>query len=284
MHGVSVADSPLSRTIGVALSDNSVQVYFRKGAVLPSRKTISHKTTHTVAANSRYDALTIPIVQGEYQNAHRNCLIGTLEINGVKRNLPVGSEVTVSLELDRSGQLHAHADIAAIGQRFSDVAHVLVPTASLETLEDEYASTLERYEDLLQQGFSHSDKQLLKELAQLPVLMQEAETSIRNARGNDPDAKQRLHRLLLESNAKLDRVEETLEWPNLVDEAEDEILNANSHIAAWGNESEQQLFDRALDKARVAIEKVDALELERQIKGIEKVGWALLMSNAPRSW
>jgi hypothetical protein len=39
--------------------------------------------------------------------------------------------------VDRSGQLHTRADVPALGQTFEDIAHVLVPTASLDTSERE---------------------------------------------------------------------------------------------------------------------------------------------------
>ena len=39
VHGVSVADPPLSRAVGVALSDDTVHVYFAKGTPLPARRT-----------------------------------------------------------------------------------------------------------------------------------------------------------------------------------------------------------------------------------------------------
>src|SRR5262249_43024771 len=136
VHGVSIADPPLSRAVGVARSDNSVQVYFEKGTPLPSRRTFVHRTVTVVPAGSSEAVLEIPIVQGEYLRAHRNPLIGRLQIGGaaLERDLPAGVSVEVTLHLDRSGQLRARADLPSVGVGFENVAHLLVPTASDETL------------------------------------------------------------------------------------------------------------------------------------------------------
>ena len=115
VHGVSVGDPPLARAIGVARADDSTQVYFAKGTPLPARRTFAHHTIRPVAAGSDDDALAVPIVQGESVRAHRNRLIGMLHLRGVSRDLPAGSRIEVTLELDRSGQLATRADVPGTG-------------------------------------------------------------------------------------------------------------------------------------------------------------------------
>lgn len=271
VHGVSIADPPLSRTVGVALSDDSVHIYFRKGTPLPARKTFTHKTIRTVAAESAEDVLSVPIVQGEFHRAHRNCLIGTLGIGGVKKTVPAGSRVEVTLQLDRSGQMQARADIPAIGQSFENVVHILVPTASLETLEQGLAATEERAATLMRRGFSAGEKTVVKTLEPVPALLLEARRSMESARGGDADARQRLHRFLLEIDAALDTAEEGFEWPDLVEEANERIQLALSWVSAWGTPAEQRLLDQAVAAATEAYHTADPLELDRQIKAIRAV-------------
>lgn len=268
VHGVSVADPPLSRSVGVARADDTVLVYFKKGTALPARKTFSHQTVQGLNAHSDETLLSIPIVQGEYHRAHRNCLIGTLVIGGVKQKLPAGSRVEVTLHLDRSGQLHAMADVPDLGQRFENVVHVLVPTASSETLIQEFATTDTRCSELLHKGFSSADKDLLGEMNKISGLLAEVRGCLEAVRGEDQDAMQRMHRLLLEINASLDQVEERGEWPALIEEANERIEIALSWVAASGSESEQHLLDRAVMAANSACQSGDAHELDRQIKAI----------------
>jgi molecular chaperone DnaK len=84
VHGVSIADPPLSRAVGVARSDDTVQLYLDKGTPLPARRMAVHQTIRRVSAGSVEDALAIPVVQGELSKAHLNRLIGTLQIQGAR--------------------------------------------------------------------------------------------------------------------------------------------------------------------------------------------------------
>lgn len=271
VHGVSIADPPLSRSVGVALADDTVQVYFKKGTPLPARKTFVHQTVKTVSATSGEEALSVPIVQGEFHRAHRNGLIGTLAIGGVGCHLPAGSRVEVTLHLDRSGQMHARADIPALGRTFDDVIHILVPTASLETLERGLATAESRSARVLRQVFRAGSAQSIRGLEQVPALLAEAKRSLEAAKGGDDDAGQRLRRLVLEIEGSIDAVEEALEWPSLVEEANERIGIAISWVSAWGTPSEQSLLDQAIIAARAALQARDPLELDRQVRAMRNL-------------
>src|SRR6202035_2065053 len=78
VHGIAIADPPLARTVGVALSNDVVHVYFEKGTPLPARRTVVHQTAWRVSPKSGKDVLAIPVIQGEFRTAHFNRLIGRL--------------------------------------------------------------------------------------------------------------------------------------------------------------------------------------------------------------
>src|SRR6185369_9039925 len=92
----------------------------------------------SVAKGSTGCLLKIPIVQGELEQAHLCRLVGNLEIAGaqVKASLPAGSPVEITLELDRGGHLSARALVPALAQVFEQVAHLLVPDATPESLDE----------------------------------------------------------------------------------------------------------------------------------------------------
>jgi molecular chaperone DnaK len=79
-HGTTLGEPPLSRSVGVALADNRVQIYFNRGSPLPIRRTFVLRTVETVNPDSAGHALKVPIVQGEFTLAHLCRLVGTLEI------------------------------------------------------------------------------------------------------------------------------------------------------------------------------------------------------------
>src|SRR6185503_15873046 len=69
VQGLTISDPPLSRTIGVALANDAVRVYFERGAPLPARRTFVVHTVESVAKGSAESLLKIPIVQGELDKA-----------------------------------------------------------------------------------------------------------------------------------------------------------------------------------------------------------------------
>lgn len=274
VHGVSVADPPLSRTVSVALSDDTVHVYFAKGTPLPARRTFPHLTVEAVKPGRGEDVLKIPIVQGEFHRAHRNRLIGTLHVRGdrLRRALPAATRVEVTLQLDRSGQLHARADVPGTGEAFEDVVHVLLPSASPEVLERETQAARVRTQDIRRRAFVGSLADVVVGVQRASALLEEAEQGLPAARGEDADAAQRVHRLLLELNGLLDSAEERLEWPELETEASEVIHWAMSWVAPLGTAAEQKLFDQALQEAQKAQRSQQAAELDRQLRVMRSLG------------
>jgi molecular chaperone DnaK len=279
VHGVSVADPPLSRTVGVACADDSMQIYFRKGTPLPARKMFVHQTVQAVAARSQDDALRIPVVQGESFRAHRNRLIGTLEIRGVNKDLPAGSRVEITLHLDRSGQLSTRADVPSIGQTFEDVVHVLVPSASLDTLVAQLAAVQRRVEDVRMRAFQSGVAAAVQALDSAPSLLDDAERTLESAKGGDRDAGQRAERLLGDVEVALDEAEAVLAWPDLETEAHRCSLLYAGLVAQWGTQAEQSLFDQALQAATQARAARNAADLERELQAMHAIGKASYCRN-----
>jgi molecular chaperone DnaK len=274
VHGVSVADPPLSRSVGIARADDTTQVYFPRGTPLPARRTFIHHTVAAVAARSEEDALHIPVVEGESRRAHRNRLIGVLRLRGCQRDLPAGSRVEVTLHLDRSGQLHTRADVPALGQTFEDLVHVLVPTATVETAARELEAAHRRADDLQRRTFQAGQPAAAQAMAEVAAWLAEAGQALVEARAGDRDAGQKLQRLVLDAQAALDEGEAILAWPDLESEAQRWALYYTPLVARWGTGAEQQLFDQALQAALAARKQRDAGELERQLEALRSIGKA----------
>ena len=268
VHGLSIAEPPLSRSVGIARSDDTVQEYFKKGTPLPARRTFTHKTTTQVSAGSSEEALAVPVVQGEFSRAHRNRLIGVLKLRGseLERDLPLGSRLEVTLELDTSGQLHARAEATAIGQVFADVVHVLVPTASLEVLEQTLTSTSERVGEIRRRGLQVGSFEAYEAMGSAESRLREAEAGMVAARGGDADAAQRVLRLLLDLNGELDSTDSQLAWPELEEELAQAIETSLAWVSELGSKAEKLLHQRAMEAAERARESQNAPELDRQIK------------------
>jgi molecular chaperone DnaK len=216
-HGTTLGEPPLSRSVGVALADNRVQIYFNRGSPLPIRRTFVLRTVETVNPDSAGHALKVPIVQGEFTLAHLCRLVGTLEIpaSALTAALPAGADVEVMLELDRGGQLRARARIASIDQVFDQVALLVTPQVPLAAMDDALAKLRVRAADLSRSAFhGRSGKAAARLSAALPRL-EDAQRNIAAARGGDLDAGEQARRELSDFDALLAEVEADQAWPEL---------------------------------------------------------------------
>jgi molecular chaperone DnaK len=220
------------------------------------------------------DLLAVPVVQGESSRSHRNRLIGVLRIAGVRADLAAGARIEVTLHLDRSGQLHARADVPALGQTFEEVAHVMVPTATLATAARELEAANRRVGELQRRTFLAALPAAVQALAPAAELLADAEACLGRARGGDLDAAHRVHRLLLELGGLLDDAEAVLAWPELEREARGAVVGFAPLVAAWGTAGEQQLFEQTLQAATAAERRRDAGELERQLEALRALARA----------
>ena len=84
VHGISIADPPLARTIGVACADDVDAGLLRQGDAAARAPDL--RPPHDeggVGAAAATTRSRIPVVQGESLRAHRNRLVGLLSIAGV---------------------------------------------------------------------------------------------------------------------------------------------------------------------------------------------------------
>ncbi|MBK8264312.1 MAG: Hsp70 family protein [Nannocystis sp.] len=285
VQGLTIHDPPLSRTIGVALANDQVRVYFERGAPLPARRTFTLYTVAGVIRGSEDDALKIPIVQGEYDEAHFCRLVGALVITGkdLKDSLPSGSEIEMTLELDRGGRLSARALIPALAQVFEDVAQLLVPLADPEVLAATFDVVRGRIAGLRADAFRRGAIAQLDRLSAVQADLDAAHVDLEAARGGDADAAQKARRALLEIDADLEQLELDRRWPELDREARESTIWASSWVSELGLPHEQRLLDetmKALDKAR---QERDPLELQRQLRLVSRLGNTASLRH-PEAW
>ncbi len=285
VHGMTIGDPPLSRTIGVALADDSVCVYFERGVPLPAKRTFMHHTVESVARGESASLLRIPIVQGELERAHLCRLVGTLEIagRGVTSSLPAGSLIELTLELDRGGHLAARALVPALGQVFEEVAQLLVPDATPEALEISARDLRTRVAEARAAAFRRGSTKAVAKLEQMESGLAEVARDVAAARGGDADAAQKARRTLLELDGVLEELEAEKRWPELEDEARSWLASASRWVSEYGTATEQKLLDeaaQAVDRARVAKQPV---ELQRQLRVVRNLNNAAFHRH-PMAW
>jgi molecular chaperone DnaK len=285
VQGLTITDPPLSRSIGVALANDGVRLYFERGSPLPARRTFVHNTVESVAKGSGDCALRIPMIQGELPRAHLCRLVGALEIKGseLSASLPIGSAVEVTLEVDRGGRLTAQAFVPALKQVFEGVAHLLVPEASTETLSLGLKGCTERLHALRTEAFRGGDSALVKKLSRVERDLDQSSRDVQAALGGDLDAAQKARRALLDLDALLDEAEVERSWPELDDRARKQVASASHWVSLYGNPIEQRYLTEAVEGVEKARKARDAAELERQLKVVRDLRTAAYYRD-PNAW
>ncbi len=285
VQGLTLSDPPLSRSIGVALASDQVHVFFDKGAPLPNKRTVVRHTLEGVAKGQKEALLRIPIVQGEYEQAHLCRLVGTLVIPGdrVSAAVPAGSPVEITLELDRGGRLAARALVPSLGQVFEDVAELLVPEATPEVLEASVAALRERLVAVRKGARGRGDRAVVEQFAGADKLLVEAQRDLAAAKGGDADAAQKARRTLLELDAMVEEVEADARWPEVDAEARERVVWASRWVSQHGTPHEKAVLVEVTDAVARARKTRDLPELQRQMRLLRDLGTTAFHRH-PEAW
>lgn len=284
-HGMTLGEPPLARSIGVALANNHVLQYFERGAPLPIRRTFSLRTAETAIADHEGYALKVPIVQGEFDQAHLCRLVGSLEIPGAKlaAALPAGSEIELTLELDRGGELRASARVISTEQVFDQVALLVTQKMSLAELEQALARLEARSNEMSRNAFLANSAGNVASLSCARMQLEQIRRNVAASRGGDLDAGEQARRGILEFDAMLADMEAEKAWPELQARMEERHAWALSWVAEYGSPPERAALDKAHQSCKQALLARQEKELQRQIDLMSQLGHSAYVRQ-PNAW
>ncbi|MHC1739758.1 MAG: Hsp70 family protein [Anaerolineaceae bacterium] len=270
--GLTFTDPPLTHSVGLALANNEFMVFFEKGTPLPAhKKGDTLKTTLPVHKGQKGDLIRILVLEGESPRADRNRKISVFEIpsDKVKMDVPAGSDVEVTINIDRSRLIKTNAYIPILDEEFDDVISMEADTVKFDpkAFGEELDKEKKRLANLKDQANATSDekaKEVLQRIDQ-EELVQQADAAFA-ASSDDPDDAKKCRNRLLDLRRELDNMEDALEWPNLVQEAEKLIASGNEIAQQHGNAEEKRILQAEEAQLRVVLKTRDADLLSHQIE------------------
>ena len=281
-----IGNQPLIHAIGVALADNTVAVFFDKGTHLPARIRKVMFTTVTVRSGGTGDLLRVPVVEGENKRADRNEVVGALEIiaTNLKRDVPEGSEIEVSIEVDESRRFLTKAYLPFLDEEYEAILVKHLVVAKPEELEKLVQIERKRLTDLREKSKKANDAKARELLARIDNerLEHEVETSLAAAR-NDQDAADRCAGRLRDLQIALDEVEEALPWPALVAKAGTTIDIANEVAKKNGTAEDRTTINTLVQEVREAIDHRD-YELLRTREDELENRWLAIYERSAECW
>ncbi|HVT04951.1 MAG TPA: Hsp70 family protein [Thermoanaerobaculia bacterium] len=266
--GAVVEEQPLCHSMGIALGgeNNEYDRLFEKGRGLPLKVTRDYRTIHPIKQGQSADVLKIPVIEGDNERADRNRLVGTLEIRGesIRRDLPAGSEVEVTLRIDESRIITVNAYVPLLDEEFETKVTMKQSDPNPEVLKREFEAELQRFQEVKATAATaegRSAQKLIQDV-EASALIQEVKESVGAAKA-DPDAAAKGEKRLVELKLKIDEAADALEWPALVAKTRTEFEDLQSVVGRNGSPDQKA-------KAAELAGEIDDIIAERQLDRLRK--------------
>lgn len=284
--GAVVEEQPLINSMGIALANNEYDKLFEKGHGLPLKATRDYRTIHAIRQGQSADVFKIPVIEGENDKADRNRLVGSLEIRGenIRRDLPAGSEVEVTLRMDESRILKLAAYVPLLDEEFPTTIDMKKQSPKAEDLQRECDAEMERMRELGSKAATadgDSAKDVLEKVEASNLLEEVKETL--SAAKCDPDAAAKCEKRLLELKLKLDEASDALEWPALVAEANEWLDHLKKIVEQHGTQQQTDKSEGLTDQVDAIIHEKKMDRLRKKITQLKSLYYEILLAQ-PGFW
>lgn len=271
VHGVSISDPPLSRSIGISLADGTVKTFIDRGTPLPAKRSFVQSTVDSLTPNSDQEII-IPIVQGERRKAQFCRKVGELVIkaNRLDAALPMGSEIEITIQVDRGGDLKAQAFITSHNALIQGVAQLQFTSLDPNALKASCYSINSRVNALQKQAFRNRDE---NQIAILQTIMASLSSLFKQFEllDVDLDACQRLSKQLMDIEVQIEQIEGQDQLSVLADECENAYFNAMHMVQEYGDSIEKKLLEKYVQQYENAIKYNRQEELERLVEKFDQI-------------
>ena len=271
--GIGLDNQPVINSLGVELLNNEFASLINKGTPLPARKTEIFHTSQKLNRGDSGEILSIPIYEGENPKADRNRLQGKLTVpsTGIRRDLPAGSEVEMTLMMDKSRIIRARAYITMLDEEFEVVIESENRTPDVAHLQRELRKEKKRLGELAAKvDDSETIETQHAKVSELEELVETAQT--------DPDAANKAETRILEMKADLDKLEAKSKWPQMVEEARSELDNLDNIISRVGNNEHKERAKKLRQDVEELIEKHNEHRLPKKTEQVKNLFIEIVVS------
>jgi molecular chaperone DnaK len=269
----------LIHSVGVATVSDEMRPFFEKGTPLPARRRELFRTAFELHQGKAEDVMLIPVMEGENSRATRNHRIGRLEIEArtVRRNVPAGSDVEVTIEIDESRLIRVKGYIPVVDEEYEKVLTLGYEKADPKQVKEDLDREKERLDKIRKQADETGDEtaQDVLDRVDRERMVHEVEGSLAAASA-DPDARQKAQNRLGDLRVALDEAEDAVEWPVLVKEAEESVSQSKAIAREHGNSGDTRALERLEAEVRRAIETHDADILRKRVDEMWQFGLRII--------
>jgi molecular chaperone DnaK len=285
--GLVMESPPLIHSVGVAMANNQVDVFLAKGTPLPGQQRSVHRTAKAATKSDTGDVLCIPVVEGENtMRADRNRLIGQLRIGAdqLKRDLPESSEIEITICIDASRLVTTRAYIPLFDEEYEAQLTLEMAVADVGQLRQEFCQAQTRLNELRAKASAAGIEQAAKAVSRIDGEQMEKQVSdLLDAAQSDSDKAGQAQARLLDLHSAIDEVEDALELPELIREANEAADSFRPAVENLGNESEKAQYKQIEAQLSQAIAAGKAQEIRRCQQGLVQLSLSI-QSRQPAFW
>ncbi len=283
--GAVIEEQTLLKSISLGLADGTVEVFFKAGSGLPQKKRggKTYKTTIALKTGQPGEPVRIPVFEGENELGKRNREVGALEIDSsmVRRDLPVGAEVEVTLKVTESRTIKLEVYFPLLDDEFKADLKIEKQGADATLIAATLREEQSRLEELKQKAEQAGDAAVVDELEKLES-DRELVDAVRAAKG-DPAAAEKAQKRLLDLQLQLDAAQEKLKWPTLIAEAKELQGELQELASRHGNSGQKEKAEDWSDAVESIIAKKQTDRLAKKIDEGHSIYVQILFS-IPAYW
>ena len=298
-HGLVPSAPPLPHTLSVEIinpaGDAALDLVFSKGTPLPTSKTIKYRATHALLPNDPNSDLAIKLWEGEFlDDPDANEWVGNvlLSHDGVKRSVPEGSEIEVTIEVNASRLITVEAFVSHLNQHFS--GRLYVPqreeqdfstlSRSIASETRVYRQKLEELERRLPADTPDSSRNELEDLRRkLDELDAKAPAPGGSAEKTDPDDARRIVEVSKDVRGRIGRLERNSASTggrlNNSKRLTESVEAATAVVEQFGSALDKQQLAMLRREIERATTKGDEKSIQRAIEEIEGLRWRVLFKH-----
>ncbi len=259
----------LTNSLGLSQADRTFAPILDKGARLPATARETFRTTVALRRSDANAVIRIPIVEGERSKADRNLQVAVIEIRpkDVRIDLPKGSDVEITFEVDESRRVTVVADVPLVEEQFEaeiDLSTVTAPTVvQLQRALAEVEERMDRLRESADKSGSKEANDKLRTLEQERMLIL-AHDEVRAAKSNDGAAAAADQRLR-DIQSELDDVQSDVRLPVLLADLATQLEHCRELVGRLGEPGESAELAELERRGEVARRDRDATAVETLI-------------------
>jgi molecular chaperone DnaK len=199
--------------------------------------------------------------------------------------VPAGSEIEITIAIDESRLVRTRAYIPVLDEEYeSEVLILSKKIPDLEDLQKDLAREEKRLGEARQKAREMGAPETQQILARIDGerMVHDVETLLSAGRV-DPDAAQKCQNRLLDLKSAVDQLEDALEWPALLAEANEEMADTRQVVDEHGNSGDKGILPSLERETRQAMQTRDADVLRRKVRALTDLKYRILREQ-PSYW